>query len=167
MLQRIERQIAQEETDALLQVISLREKAAIYRMTESEKERQRAAQAQAEKKRKLMQEIQEDIAQRQKYKEAQAQKELAERERMKQEQLEYEKIQKALKENLKQKLMDILKENQTLADTRTQDAIQREILDQQVNELEHNVEEAKQEVAADDASPSHMATDVDMIDENG
>ena len=45
MLQRIERQIAQEETDALLQVISLREKAAIFRMTESEKERQRAAQA--------------------------------------------------------------------------------------------------------------------------
>ena len=66
-----------------------------------------------------MQEIQEDIAQRQKNKEAQAQKELEERERMRQEQLEYEKIQKALKENLKQKLMDILKENQTLADTRT------------------------------------------------
>ena len=41
-------------------------------MTESEKERQRAAQARAEKKRKLMQEIQEDIAQRQKNKEAQA-----------------------------------------------------------------------------------------------
>ena len=90
-----------------------------------------------------MQEIQEDIEQRRKNKEAQAQKELAERERMRQEQLEYEKIQKVLKENLKQKLMDILKENQVLADTRTEDAIQREILDQQVNELERKAEEAK------------------------
>ena len=38
-LQRIEQQIAQAETDALLRHIQLREKAAIFRMTESEKER--------------------------------------------------------------------------------------------------------------------------------
>lgn len=42
--------------------------------------------------------------------------------------------------------MDILKENQTIADTRTEDAIQKEALEQQVTELEQKAELAKNEV---------------------
>lgn len=46
--------------------------------------------------------------------------------------------------------MDILKENQTLADTRTEDAIQKEELERQVSELEAKAEQAKQEVVAEE-----------------
>ena len=49
--------------------------------------------------------------------------------------------------------MEILKQNQNIADTRAEDVIQKEALDQQVDELERKAEEAKQEVVA-----SEMAT---------
>ena len=65
---------------------------------------------------------------------------------MRREQQEYEKIQKGMAEELKRQLMDILKENQQIADTRTENAIQREALDIQVSELEKKAAMAKQEV---------------------
>lgn len=61
-LQRIESQIASEETASLLHVISLREQAAIFRLTEAEKERQRVAELKAARKREFMQHIQDNIA---------------------------------------------------------------------------------------------------------
>ena len=51
MLQAIEKQIAQEETDALVQQIMLREKAAIFRVTEREKEIKRVAELKRDQKR--------------------------------------------------------------------------------------------------------------------
>ena len=116
-------------------------------MTEREKEMQKAAEARAARKRLLMQEIQDDIDARRKNKEAQEVAEKAERERLRREQLEYETIQKGMAEELKRQLMDILKENQSIADTRTENAIQREALENQVTEMEKKAAEAKQEVA--------------------
>ena len=69
-----------------------------------------------------------------------------ERERLRLEQLEYERVKNQVAENLKQQLMNILRENQTIADTRTEDAIQKEALEQQVTELEQKAEMAKNEV---------------------
>ena len=67
--------------------------------------------------------------------------------------------------------MDILKENQNIADTRTEDAIQKEALEMQVTELEHKAEIAKHEVevnilkaAASETLPSNK--DEEMKDES-
>ena len=92
-------------------------------MTEREKEIQKAAEVKAARKRVLMQQIQDDIDARRKIKEAQELAEKEERERIRREQQEYEKIQKGMAEELKRQLMDILKENQQIADTRTENAI--------------------------------------------
>ena len=92
-------------------------------MTEREKEIQKAAEVKAARKRVLMQQIQDDIEARRKNKEAQELVEKEERERIRREQQEYEKIQKGMAEELKRQLMDILKENQQIADTRTENAI--------------------------------------------
>lgn len=42
--------------------------------------------------------------------------------------------------------MELLKANQSIADTRTEDAIQKEALEHQLSELEQKAERAKQEV---------------------
>ena len=166
MLQAIEQQIAQEETNALLQHIALRERAAIFRMTEREKELIKLAEARAAKKKYMMQQIQADIDQRRKDKEAQELAELAEREKMKREQEEYEKIQKEVAEHLKRQLMDILRQNQSIADTRTENAIQKEALEKEVSELEKKAEQTKQEVVADnkDAEAAPATNNVEMKD---
>ena len=57
MLQRIESQIAKDETEALLRLIGMRERAAVFRMTESEKERQKIIKKREESKRQLMAQI--------------------------------------------------------------------------------------------------------------
>ena len=46
--------------------------------------------------------------------------------------------------------MEVLKENQTIADTRPEDAIKKEELEKQVSELERKAELAKQEVINDE-----------------
>ena len=71
-------------------------------MTESEKERERVAQAKQEQKRKLMQQIQEDIDQRKLAREAEEQSVIEERERLRLEQLEYERVKNQVAANLKQ-----------------------------------------------------------------
>ena len=48
--------------------------------------------------------------------------------------------------------MDILKENQSIADTRAENDIQKEALEKEVDELEKKAEQAKQEVALDEES---------------
>lgn len=70
----------------------MREKAAIFRMTESEKERARLAKIKDDRKRILMQQIQEDMEQRRQRREDQELAIKQERERARQEQAEYEKL---------------------------------------------------------------------------
>lgn len=70
----------------------------------------------------------------------------AEYERQRQEEAEYEKLQKEIAEHMRGQLLELLKQNQTIADTRTGDAIQKEAMENQLTELEIKAEQAKLEV---------------------
>jgi len=68
--------------------------------------------------------------------------------------MEYERIQKGVKEHLKRQLMELLKQNQEIADTRTGNAIEKEALEREVSALEQKAEQAKQEVVAEQTTTS-------------
>ena len=157
-------------------MISLREKAAIMRITEFEREQAERREVLHQRKKVAMEQIQQQIEEKKKEKEVQAEAVRAEGEAQKAKQLEYEKVQKAVAAAMKQQLLDILNANQAISDTRADNDIAKEQMEEKISRLERQKtaaqEEVQQTVATEDdeaekkQNTARDAGDAAMADED-